>query len=76
MVRGWIDALPPSFTRGVIPVRTLVSGGVRIPNSKASNKMIFLCFQSYSSRLIVKDMRMTGSPRLRHPPRKRGGQGV
>ena len=29
-VRGRLDALPPAFTRGVAPVRTLVPGGVRI----------------------------------------------
>ena len=28
-VRGRLDALPPAFTRGVAPVRTLVSGGAR-----------------------------------------------
>ena len=28
-VRGRLDALPPALVRGVIPVRTLVSGGAR-----------------------------------------------
>ena len=27
---GWLDALPPAFTRGVPPVLKLVAGGVRI----------------------------------------------
>ena len=40
-----------------------MTGGVRIPDSKTSNKMISLCLQSYSSLFIVKDMRMTCSPR-------------
>ena len=34
MVCGWMRyaALPPAFTRGVVPVRTLVPGGVRHPH--------------------------------------------
>ena len=36
-MRGWSDALPPAFMRGVIPVRTLVSGGVRITGHKSIN---------------------------------------
>ena len=41
MVCGWMRyaALPPAFMRGVIPVRTLVSGGVRITDNKASNNV-------------------------------------
>ena len=37
-------SLPPALVRGVVPVRTLVPGGVRIPDSKASDKIIILCF--------------------------------
>ena len=36
-MRGWSDALPPAFMRGVIPVFTLVSGGVRITGHKSIN---------------------------------------
>ena len=32
-------SLPPALVRGVIPVRTLVSGGVRITDNKASNNV-------------------------------------
>ena len=46
MVCGWLDALPPAFTRGVPPVRTLVAGGVRIPGCRALNRIIFLYLPS------------------------------
>ena len=73
-------SLPPALVRGVVPVRTLVPGGVRIPDSK-TQKMILLYLQSYFLHFFVKDMRVMGSPRHQfenwwHPPRKRGGQGV
>ena len=45
-MREWIDALPPAFTRGVSPVRTLVTGGVRIPSCRAFNRIIFLYLPS------------------------------
>ena len=32
-------SLPPALVRGVIPVRILVSGGVRITDNKASNNV-------------------------------------
>ena len=35
--RGWLDALPPAFTRGVPPVRTLVAGGARHPHIFSQN---------------------------------------
>ena len=83
MIRGMMRyaSLPPALVRGVAPVRRLVPGGVRISDRKALNKIIFLCFQLYSSCFFVKDMQVTGSPRYQcahwyHPPRKRGGQGV
>ena len=38
--------MPPAFTRGVSPVRTLVTGGVRIPGCRAFNRIIFLYLPS------------------------------
>ena len=67
---------PPALVRGVIPVRTLVSGEYEFPTAKHQTECAFCVCCTDSWHPFVKDMWLTDSPRLRHPPHKCGGQGV
>ena len=80
LASGRLDALPPAFTRGVSPVRTLVTGGARHPyifhkmahrTRTATQKDTFVlrsaAGNSYSPRHQFENWW--------HPPHKCGGQG-
>ena len=75
--QGWLDALPPAFTRGVVPVRTLVPGGVRHPHPFHKKCEEWNCKHRKINYLTLSEIRTPPVPALAqgHPPHKCGGQG-
>ena len=76
-MRGRLDALPPAFTRGVVPVRTLVPGGVRHPHPFHKKCEEWNCKHRKINYLTLSEIRTPPVPALAqgHPPHKCGGQG-
>ena len=76
-MRGRLDALPPAFTRGVAPVRTLVPGGARHPHPFHKKCEEWNCKHRKINYLTPSEIRTPPVPALAqgHPPHKCGGQG-
>ena len=69
--------MPPAFTRGVVPVRTLVPGGVRHPHPFHKKCEEWNCKHRKINYLTLSEIRTPPVPALAqgHPPHKCGGQG-
>ena len=69
--------MPPAFTRGVVPVRTLVPGGVRHPHPFHKKCEEWNCKHRKVNYLTLSEIRTPPVPALAqgHPPHKCGGQG-
>ena len=69
--------MPPAFTRGVAPVRTLVPGGARHPHPFHKKCEEWNCKHRKINYLTLSEIRTPPVPALAqgHPPHKCGGQG-